>query len=140
MCSLTIKKHCKNVKRLWWEQLSQITSVLELIQLGGNIWYYECTIFGCISGCSVLFHHTTLCKVTFVNILVPWLQVSNYNLKYTFHIQDRKRKRWCSGTSYSFYWKRKWVLTLLKKISLYISFSRTVSCSFPTCKQTDRKH
>lgn len=53
---------------------------------------------------------------------------------------ETKRKWWCSSTSFSFYWKMKWGLTLLKKKSLYISSSRTVSCSFPTCKQTDRKH
>lgn len=89
---ITIKKHCKNFKQLWWEQLSQITSLMELIQLGGNIWYYECNIFGYISACSVLFHYTVLCMVTFVKILVPCLQVSNYNLRYTFHIQGRKKE------------------------------------------------
>lgn len=66
--------------------------MIELIQFGGNICYYECKIFGCISDCSVLFHHTILCMVTFINILVPWIQVSNYNLRYTFRIQGRKKE------------------------------------------------
>lgn len=40
----------------------------------------------------VLFHYTILCMVTFVKIFVPWLHVSNYNLRYIFHIQGRKKE------------------------------------------------
>lgn len=90
-------------------------------------------------GCSVVYLSSyCLCMVTFVNIFLLWLQVSNCHLRYIFHISGRKKGEGVALRHICFFLlgKKTSPNSPSQNISLYIPFSRTVSCSSHTFKGT----